>query len=293
MSSIDRTSQTINLRDGRKLGFAEWGDPQHKPILLFGGANARFIRHPDDSIAHSLGLRIVTVERPGFGLSSLQPNRRLLDWPDDVAQLADALDLERFPIIGASQGGPYALACAYKIPHRLTTLTLVSSVAPLDAPHVTDGMNGGIKVMTKLALRAPFIVSTLMGFMGAMGKRNPERMAKQVFANLPEQDRALVGSPAMISLYAQDLPESFRHGGKASTDDMRAVVLDWGFRLQDIRLPKVFLWQGEADPNVTPAMARYIAETIPHVQATFVPQQGHFLFYIYWRDILTQLAAAQ
>lgn len=293
MAAIDRTSQTITLRDGRKLGFAEWGDPACKPVLLFGGANARFVRYPDDAVAQALGLRVITVERPGFGLSDLQPNRRLLDWPDDVAQLADALNLERFPIIGGSQGGPYAIACAYKLPERLTSVTLVSSVAPLNAPGVTVGMNRGISFMTQLVARAPKIAEALFGLMGRMAMRNPERMVKQIFANLPEDERKLVSSADAMRIFAQDMPESYRRGGKPGVDDMRAVLLDWGFRLEDIRARKIFLWQGEADPNVPPAMGRYLAATIPNVEATFVPNEGHFLYITHWSDILKQLAEAQ
>src|SRR5690606_10862687 len=77
-----------------------------------------------------MGVRIIAPERPGYGLSS--PRRgRLIDYPDDVLQLAAALGLERFSAVGVSGGGPAALAAAYRLPQRLTAVGLVSAIGPL------------------------------------------------------------------------------------------------------------------------------------------------------------------
>src|SRR5512139_3720722 len=104
----------IQLRDRRSLSCAEYGDPQGKPVLFFHGTpSSRLFRHPDDSIAASLGVRLITVDRPGFGLSDPKPGRILLDWTDDVIELADAFKIERFAVAGVSGGGPYAAACGY------------------------------------------------------------------------------------------------------------------------------------------------------------------------------------
>jgi pimeloyl-ACP methyl ester carboxylesterase len=73
---------------------------------------------------------LIVPERPGFGLSDFQAGRTLLDWPDDVAALADHLGLECFGVFGLSADGPYAAACAYKIPQRLTRAVLSDSLAP-------------------------------------------------------------------------------------------------------------------------------------------------------------------
>ncbi len=107
----------LQLRDGRVLGYAEYGNPNGKPVFFFHGLpGSRRQRHPDNSIARELDARIVTIDRPGYGLSDFQPDRRLLDWPDDVAQLADALNIDQFAAIGLSGGGPYLLSCAYMMP---------------------------------------------------------------------------------------------------------------------------------------------------------------------------------
>ena len=112
----------ILLPDGRRLAYAEFGIPDGKPVFYFHGSNgSRLERHPDESIAASLGIRIITIDRPGHGLSDYQPRRKLLDWPGDVEALADSLGIGRFAVAGFSSGGPHLLACAYKIDSLVKT----------------------------------------------------------------------------------------------------------------------------------------------------------------------------
>src|SRR5947209_5723448 len=106
---------TLTLRDGRHLAYAEYGDPQGSPVVfLHGWGDSRLTRHPDDRGTAALGVRLLTVDRPGVGWSDFQRGRTLLDWPDDLAQLAGHLGVPRFAILGHSGGGPFALACARK-----------------------------------------------------------------------------------------------------------------------------------------------------------------------------------
>src|SRR5258708_31239448 len=110
-------SKQIQLRDGLALGYAKFRDPAGKPLFFFHGfPGSRLQRYPDDALAISLGARIITIDRPGLGLSSFQPGRKLLDWPGDVVELAYALGIDRFAAIGLSRVGPCLLACTHKIP---------------------------------------------------------------------------------------------------------------------------------------------------------------------------------
>lgn len=72
-----------------------------------------------ESLFHPLGIRVIAPERPGFGLSTVQPNRRIMGWPADIQALARHLSLSRFAILGGSGGGPYALACAQGLPQDM------------------------------------------------------------------------------------------------------------------------------------------------------------------------------
>jgi pimeloyl-ACP methyl ester carboxylesterase len=159
-----RTDNQIKLKDGRKLGYAEYGDPQGKPVLHFHGTpSSRFecSRPAVDEIATRLGARIILPERPGFGLSDFEPNRTTLDWPDEVTELADGLNLDRFAVLGVSGGGPYAAACAYKIPQWLSAAGIVSGLGPLDAPGATEGMAKSDRQTYDLARKTPWLLRPL------------------------------------------------------------------------------------------------------------------------------------
>ena len=116
--SMHAENQTFTLADGRALGFAEYGNPNGKPLFYFHGHpgsrfEARYLENSETA-------RIIGVDRPGLGLSTYKAGRKILDWPDDIAELANSLGIARFAVAGFSGGGPYALACAYtRTGHKL------------------------------------------------------------------------------------------------------------------------------------------------------------------------------
>ena len=106
----------VNLPDGRDLAYEEYGDPAGFPVLSFhGGLSSHLDAAPAGAAAREAGIRLVAPDRPGMGLSTFQPGRTLLDWPEDVTALAHALGIERFAVMGWSAGGPYAAVCAAKL----------------------------------------------------------------------------------------------------------------------------------------------------------------------------------
>src|SRR5262249_37258319 len=99
----------ITLADGRRLAFCEYGAPQGKPVFSFPGwPGSRLEARLAAPTARRFNARLIAVDRPGFGRSDFKKRRTLVDWPGDVAKLADALGLDRFSIAGVSGGGPYA-----------------------------------------------------------------------------------------------------------------------------------------------------------------------------------------
>jgi pimeloyl-ACP methyl ester carboxylesterase len=85
------------------------GDPGGRPVVyLHGGGDSRLSRHPDDSIAAGLGVRLVAIDRCGPARGGRR--RSLLDRADEVRAVVDALGIERFGVVGWSAGGPHALA---------------------------------------------------------------------------------------------------------------------------------------------------------------------------------------
>jgi pimeloyl-ACP methyl ester carboxylesterase len=156
---MDKTNQILDLKDGRKLGFAEYGTPDGKPVFHFNGSGGSRLERPADlNILTALGIRYISTDRPGHGNSSLKQDRELLDWPNDVAAIADDLGIDKFHVLGWSAGGPHALACAYKIPERVISGAIVSGLAPANRPNPYAGYKGFLRALMILGRRFPSLV---------------------------------------------------------------------------------------------------------------------------------------
>lgn len=289
LNSLSTIDKRIRLRNGRWLAYGEYGDPEGKPIFYFHGLfGSRLERHPDESIATSLGVRIITIDRPGCGLSDFKPGRKLLDWPDDVAELANTLKIDKFAIVGVSGGGPYVLACAFKIPHCLTAAALISSVAPFDLPRATDGMMWPQHMLFSLAGHAPWLLGLPIWSMGFLLRHYPEQYLKQMTTLMPKYDQVVLSQPKVRAMLIEDFAEAFRAGPWGCIWETIMLVRPWGFRLEDI-IMKIHLWQGDKDVNVPLQMGQYMASAIPNCHPTFCPNEGHLLFFNCWQEILAVL----
>jgi pimeloyl-ACP methyl ester carboxylesterase len=231
-SSVDRR---VRLDDGRSLAFSEFGDSHGVPLFFFHGAGStRLTRHPDDSIIQELGVRLITVNRPGIGLSDASPGRRLLDWPSDVSQLADALGVNRFTVLGWSAGGPFALACAYRLPSRVQAVGVMSGLAPLHWPGIATTVSTARGRLTGLLERAT-----------EQGGRRLARMAGMRRGDVDM--RAHVSIPMEVrAINQQRLPDLIRAREGERVRELTMLARPWGFRLEDIEAV-VHLWHGSRD----------------------------------------------
>ena len=135
---------SVTLQDGRQLGYAEYGNPEGKPIFYFHGTpGSRLEAGHLQNIAILNHYRLIGIDRPGMGLSSFHLKHTILSWPDDVEMFADCLGINKFSIVGHSGGAPFVAACAYKIPHRLYGAAIVSGPAPFEIPEVTASLARG------------------------------------------------------------------------------------------------------------------------------------------------------
>jgi pimeloyl-ACP methyl ester carboxylesterase len=285
----DRTSQTLRLKDGRLLGYAEYGDPDGKPLFYFHGSpGSRLEAHLIEGPARLRGIRVLGFDRPGFGRSDFKPGRRILGWPDDVVQAADALGVERFAVLGASAGGPHVAACALKIPQRLTAAAIVSGVGPFDAPRATQGMMRWLRLLMRLARVSPWAVRPVMGLLSQVTRHLAGPFIWLQSRWSPPSDRALLAQTDFRAFAVQNVAEPFRRDSRGAAWELTLLARPWGFRLQDITM-EIHLWQGEADVMVPPSMGHYQAQTIPNCHARFYPGGGHLLMVERIEEILGAL----
>jgi pimeloyl-ACP methyl ester carboxylesterase len=230
------------------------------------------------SVAEDVGVRLIAVDRPGMGLSDFLPDRRIRDWPADVAALADALGLDKFIVEGFSGGGSYAAVCAVYLPERINACGLISSAGPK-----------GIELEGQCPLGSPS-ASALWKIMdsssrawsgfarGCRDLASAQRFVEQGLDHIfpGGRDAELGHDQTVQSIFAIDFHEAFRQGieGEVHEDYLRNIP--WDFNLAGIssQVP-VFLWHGERDGNVPCCVGKSIAQVIKHCRPTFYPEEGH------------------
>lgn len=281
----------LHLPDGRRLGYAHYGDPGGAPVMVFHGLpGSRYQRHPDMGLAARLGARIVAPERPGFGLSDPLPFRRLTDWARDVAALADALGFGRFAVAGVSAGGPYALACAAQLPGRVDRVAVVSGVGPPGSMPGGMPMAWTVRTTFWLAPRFSRLLRVFLGAAAALGRAWPERYLDLFASRLHPVDREVLTRPSVRAMFAQDLAEGLRRGAGPFLQDLELLVSDWGFDPGTIEVP-VELWHGDEDLVIPLCAALTLERRLKRPRLERVAGGGHFLVIDRWPEILGRLIA--
>lgn len=273
---VMKTDQTIQLSDGRTLGFAEYGSPEGQVLVYCQGTpGSRLEAAALATYATAAHVRVLSIDRPGYGRSSFQQGRSLLDWPTDLVALAERLGIDRFGVLGVSGGAPYALACAYRLPARLLSCGVMSGVGPLTLG--VSGMSLQNRLGFFLARRAPWSLPLLLSapartFRDEAGaSKTIPKMLKQ----MTKPDREAILAHDIVDQLAADAREAFHQGIQGAIYELRLYSRDWGFRLEDVAFQPLYLWHGALDTNVPIGMARAMAKRLPDCSATFYPDEGH------------------
>jgi pimeloyl-ACP methyl ester carboxylesterase len=281
-------AELVELRDGRKLAYAEAGDPAGWPIVVIHGTPG--CRDPDPwaEAAERAGARIILPDRPGYGRSDFHPDQTLLDWPRDVEELADVLPIDRFAVLGISGGGPYAAACGYALASRLSGVAIVCGVGPFwDVPELdaaaSEHSGLWIRELIDLARVDPAAAAEHAReeceLDAEMIARDPDEWITYWFEgdHVAQSDRQRVADPDVRARTAERLSESLRAGPEGYIqDELILATRPWGFGASEIGA-RVYVWHGEDDTLVPVESARYLARTIPNCAATFFPGEGHML----------------
>ena len=236
------------------------GDPAGRPVVyLHGGGDSRLSRHPDDSIAASLGVRLLAVDRCGPAV----PGRTLRSYAEDVL---DAVDAERFAVIGWSAGGPHALAVAAVGPERVSRVALVGS---MPRPQLVREVDRDVR----RALRA---------------SRYVPRQAARALEKWGRMPVPPTGSPETDEAYTRGRVESFRSGGMWLARELAYLGRPWDVDLADVRAP-VTLWWGDRDTVCPPAIGRDYEQHLANATLRIV-DGTHQLLFTRWREILADVA---
>ena len=266
----------VRLPDGRRVAYADHGDPAGPGILFcVGTPETRLVPLGEPERVAAMGFRLIVPDRPGFGGSDPQPGRTLEDWPADAARLMDALGVHRFGVVGASGGGPYAVACGVLLGERVTAVALVAPAEPQDAP-----AHGFVPNQDPAALRE-------RGETIARLAREGTDALEAFFApDQSETDRkeSEQMDPAGRARGLENLREAFRQGTDGYVEDHTINGGPWSHLLPRLHRP-TRIWQGEDDNNVPPEATRWLAERIPGAELTLLPAAGHGMTDAIWPEV--------
>ena len=273
-------ARSVRLVDGRRLAYLDLGDPAGYPVIsCHGGLSSRLDVAPTAEAAAAHGLRLISPDRPGVGRSDRQPDRLLVDWPVDVAALADDLELPSFAVMGWSLGGCYAQAVARCLADRVRVVALVASGIPATWDGMVDGLHPMDRLFLRLCERGAPIERTLFDIMRLSARRAPRALTRSIPVSADD-------AVAIAAAVAEGLIDT-----KGVVEDYRVMKAPWGFEPSEITVP-VQIWQGDADDLVPPLWGRWLADAIPGATLTIVPGATHYLWYDHWDEILDGLISA-
>lgn len=284
---MDRPREVqLRLTDGRLLGLAEYGDPAGEPVFLLHGVPGSRLSF---RFAHETALkgrvRLLTPERPGYGLSDDLPRRTIVDWVADTVEVADFLGLHCFSVVGVSGGAPYALACGWGLPDRVRAVGVVSGMGPVDDPLVYEQATPRQRLALFLFREVPGFIPFLSIVARLALRRLPERLLWRLASLIPEPGRETLARDDRRDCVLAGLREGFRRGRAGFVRDLQLLVRPWGFSLADVRVP-VRLWHGEEDFDVPVLLARATARKLPRCRAVFLQEAGHLWILSHMEEIL-------
>ncbi|GAA0893959.1 alpha/beta hydrolase [Fulvivirga kasyanovii] len=275
-----RTRRFIVLGDGRKLCYAEYGDPEGFPVFLFHGTPGSRLWYADDSHnARAIGLRLIAPDRPGYGLSDPKPGRTILDYADDIKELADQLNVDRFSVMGVSGGGVYAAACAYCMPERVEVAGLVATINMFKNRRAPKGMCRSNRMFFWLSGKWPALLRYSYKYQRAMIYKKPDKFVKGTQSNMShlcESDRKVVLSAGFADFYLLHMKTAFEYSAYEVVREAAMLSGDWGFDSSQIKT-KVVIWHGTDDTLAPIEPIRELADLLPDCNAHFIQGKGHFL----------------
>jgi len=276
----------VTLRDGRALGYREYGAADGLPVVnCHGGTLCGLDVAPFDDVARDPGLRLISPDRPGLAASSPAPGRTTATWTDDVEDLATALGLDRFGVLGWSMGGQYAVACAARLGARVTKTVVIADALPLDDDATFAELNSMDRQFTKRAQEHARTARAALALFGSVARHMPKAWCRTAAkATAPDEAALLTGPTGRVLAHAAAVAG---RGGEGMAEEYRAWARPWGFALDAIATPVVY-WQGDQDALIPPHWADELARRTPGSAVHAVPGASHFLGYTHTKDLLSE-----
>ena len=256
----------VRTSDGRTLHAYDMGargaEDELAVVWQHGTPNIGLPPTPLFSTADRLGIRWVSYDRPGYGGSTPHPGRDVASAAADVASIADALDLDRFAVMGHSGGSTHAVACGALLGERVIGVVSMAGIAPYGA----DGLDwfDGMAASGVASLRA-----------AAAGREAKERMEASGVEYDPEFTPADLAALSGEWSWLNDVVgPAVAAGPGGLIDDDLAYVAPWRFDPADVLAPALFV-HGGRDRVIPSSHSVWLARRCPSAELWLKPDDGH------------------
>lgn len=283
----------VQLDDGGVVAFQEYGDPTGTPVIFcHGWPSSRTMAQLADEPGRALGVRIISPDRPGISGSSMQPDRKLSDWPRLLEQVVDDLEIGEFRILAISGGAPYAYASAVAIPERVRAIAIVGGVIPFADMKDSMGLLPLYRWMLAFYRNRPQLLRQLFRLVQPfLSFRAPVRLRPLLLKMLLLRpcDAASLRDDAAFEAIFESQRRAWRGSAQGVMIDAQIYAQPWGFAIEDVRVP-VRLWHGIDDRAFAVRLAKEIANRFPNCKSRFIQSEGHYSLPIrHLREILEDL----
>ncbi|MFC4602343.1 alpha/beta fold hydrolase [Rhodococcus kronopolitis] len=277
----------IDVRNGRRLGYATFGDPDGRPVVnCHGGLMSRNDIALAAAAARELGLRIISPDRPGIGLTDRLPGHDIVGWVrTDLTDLMDALELDRVCAMGWSAGGQRALAAAHVLGDRVERVAVVAGCLPVDDPRRRAELSALDQRLLRWSEDSVGLAKAFFRFTRLLASRAPRYLVKTSAAELEGDE---TGALAEHTAWFGKAMAEGSHDPAGQVDDYRAFGAPWGFEPEDVAVP-VVIHHGTEDRLAPVAWADALGRRIPDATVTIYPGVGHLIGVTRAREILESL----
>lgn len=266
---------------GQRLAWNEFGAPDGAPVFYYHGwpssrLQARLAHH----LAKDRGLRLIAMDRPGMGKSTLVRDRKLEDWPELMGRFADHLGIAKFAQLGVSGGGPYVLAGAAMIPDRLTRSAVLAGMVPLPLlGHGRRGLHPLYRMLIPMRKLPAPLFTGLFRVASLICQARPDKLpVSLLLSSLAGEDRNIIlGHPDIWGVLTKSFTEGVcgSSGGQGVMTDAEIYLRMPGFSTAGVTHP-IRYWHGSDDKNIPLSLVQQLCEILPHAELDAVAGLGHF-----------------
>lgn len=249
---------SVSSPDDRLVSYCVIGTDDIRAPTVFhfhGAPSSRFELVNDEESIDEAGVRVVTLDRPGYGRSTPSTLRSIRDHVVDVELVTEVEGIRRFNVLGVSSGAPYALACAALMPARVDAVTVLAGATDFAWPESWTGYDE----LECQVMRQPSADAAVAWCQQQFGEDGRGLMTAL-------SDEPDVADPIFA--------EAFRQGIAGYAYDVWLQARPWTFDVTSIQAPTT-VYHGDADTVIPLRHGLRTASLIPQARFELLPNLDH------------------